>query len=224
MYCLTLPKLKMFRYLKFNLPLTYPWVLRTLIPPTAKTILDVGCGDGYVMFWINHNRNYRITGVDISKKNLEKAKELGIYNKLYRRNLLKENLSKEKFDVVFCSQVIEHLKKGDALKLLSNMEKIAEKRIIVATTNGFFEYDHSSVAGKYDKHESGWRSQEFQRLGFRVRVHGLKLAYEPNGIKVLIPQIFQPFLFLLSYVATPLVVKFPRLALFLIAYKDITED
>lgn len=128
---------------------------------------------------------------------------------------------RQKFDVVLCSQVVEHLKKTDAISLIGNIEKLAEKRIIIATTNGFIDYDHGPLLSNFDKHQSGWEIEEFRRRGYKVVGHGLKWAYQPYGVKDHLPSWMKPLLYLVSYLVTPLMFMFPRWSLFLVVYKDI---
>jgi len=43
------------------------------------------------------------------------------------------------FDTVLCMEVIEHLEKEEAIRLIEDMEKIARKKIIITTPVGFWE-------------------------------------------------------------------------------------
>lgn len=210
-----------FSDIKYYLPLTYPWQLRRLIPSDTKTIIDVGCGDGYTMNWVSFGKSYKITGVEVDEQSIKKAKKSRVYQHLVKANLTRGKLTKSKYDVVLCSQVVEHLKKAEGLKLIGLIEQLATKRVIIATTHGFIEYDHGPVKNRFDKHQSGWEINDFSRLGYKVLGHGLKWIYKPGGIKEVLPQFLTPLLFLVSYLITPVLMYFPKPVLFLIAYKDI---
>lgn len=210
-----------FSNIKYSLPLTYPWQLRRLIPPQSKTVIDIGCGDGYIMKWVSFGRGYDIYGIEIDSKSITRARNLDLYKDIYKQNLITGSLPKRKFDVVLCSQVVEHLPKAEGLKLIKKIERLALKRVIVATTNGFIEYDHGPSKSLFDKHRSGWEVDDFVSCGYKVLGHGLKWIYQPLGIKKSLPPFFTPLLFLISYLLTPLLIFFPKPALFLIAYKDI---
>lgn len=211
--------------IQYSIPWTYPAEINKLIPKNS-TVLDVGCGDGHLAQWINHKGNYKVLGVDINKDDLQIAKKrLTSYNKPIYDDLIKMDLTKEmpfkkKFDVVLCSQVVEHFEKDKALKLIQKIEKLAKKRIIIATINGFFQFDHR-IPSKYDIHLSGWSSKEFTLRDYKVQGSGLRLIYKPGALKDLLPKFLHPILFSISYMATPLLRFFHAPALFLIAYRDI---
>lgn len=213
--------------IQYRLPWTYPAQIKRLIPK-GSTILDVGCGDGHLAQWINDLGEYNMVGVDINKEDLENARRrVNRYNKPIYEDLSLVNLTKEipfkrKFDVVLCSQVVEHLQKDKALELIQKIEKLAKSRIIVATINGFFQFNHR-VPGKYDVHLSGWSPSEFISQGYTVWGSGLRAIYKPGALKDKLPSFLHPLLFLISYLATPIVVVLQSAALFLIAYKDINE-
>lgn len=208
---------------KYYLPLTYPWQIRHLIPARTKTIVDVGCGDGYFMNWVSFGKSYQITGIDVNSGALERARRSKVYKKLVKMDLTKRKMPAIKSEVVICSQVVEHLKKSQAMILIKQVEKLASERIIIATTNGFIEYDHGSLKSSFDKHQSGWEVKDFTKRGYKVLGHGLKWIYRPNGIKQVLPSFVVSMLFFVSYLITPILMYFPKQALFLIAYKDLDE-
>lgn len=213
---------------QYSLPWTYPAEIKKLIPRNS-TVLDVGCGDGHLAHWINYEGEYKIVGIDINKMELEIAsKRVTRHNKPIFEELLAVDLTqkipfKRKFDVVLCSQVVEHLQKDKALDLIQKIEKFAKKRIIVATINGFFQFNHR-VLGKYDVHLSGWSPSEFISQGYTVWGSGLRVIYKPGALKDITPPFLHPLLFAISYFSTPLVHYLHYASLMLIAHKDINEN
>ena len=206
--------------IQYSLPWTYPSEIRRLIP-AGSTVVDVGCGDGHLMAWINWRHQHEVTGIDINQIDLDQATTRNVYKRLIRLDLASEELPREKFDVVLCSQTVEHIPKQQALVLIKRLEKLARKRIIIATTNGFFPYDHNISHGDYDQHQSGWEPADFLQKGYKVFGHGLKFIYKPGGLKDVLPPVFRPLLFAVSYFFTPLLHYFYSLALFIISYNDI---
>ncbi len=82
----------------------------------AKTLLDLGCGDGAITIKLSQAlQSEDVWGVDISDKALEIAAKNGI-------KVVKVNLDEEKlpfpdasFDFVYCGEIIEHLTDPDHL-------------------------------------------------------------------------------------------------------------
>lgn len=161
------------------LPFTYPWFFRRFLND-SKTVLDVGCGDGTFMALINKDGNFKITGVEIFPEYVKRAKETGVYEKVIEKDVMKINFSPKSFDAAVCSQVIEHLKKPDGIKLISKISEIAKEVVIIGTPNGHYSqgvYDENV----YQKHLSEWRVEDFQKMGFKVYGQATKLIYGEKG-------------------------------------------
>ncbi len=187
----------------------------------SVTILDVGCGDGAQMAAINFDKKYKVTGVDLYKPYLKKAEKTGLYSTLTYGDVRKLKYKKNSFDIVFSSQVVEHLEKEESLQLIEEMERIAKKKVIIGTTNGFFPFD--PLEGK-DKnplqvHKSGWGVLEMSRLGYSVFGQGLGLVYKPWGLAHKIPQL-NTLWFGLSYVFSPITYIFPYISAYIIVVKN----
>lgn len=71
------------------------------------TVLNIGCGYGFESKIFSES-GYKVVGIDVSRKALEKAKEYQIESIL---GDVQEGirLPDESFDVVYCAEVLEHL-------------------------------------------------------------------------------------------------------------------
>lgn len=216
-------KMKIIDYLILNLPFSYMWFLRRSIG-NNKTILDLGCGDGSLMELISSKSKWQITGIDIYQKSIETARKRNIYCKLIRGDLLKtikKNNLKSKYDVVFFSQVIEHLTKDEGMKILKEIENLAKKRIVVGTPRGAMEQPHEFLDGNpHQVHKSGWGIEDFTSRGYKVSGVGFLPIWSHRGLgrnanffKKIISNI-------ISYLMSPIVYFFPTLAAGIIAIKD----
>lgn len=204
----------------FKFPFTYNWLLDRLIKKNkVKTILELGCGKGDFADLVNEDHKLDITGVDIFEPYLKICKDKKKYSRLIKRDLSKglpfENNS---FDAVVCLQTIEHMDKKAGLELLTKMEKIAKKIVIISTPVGECLQD-SYDNNLYQRHLSSWEPKDFQDKGYKVFGIGLKLAYgseshaqEQMG--------FKEFpLFFLSFLVNPLANIFPAIGCQMVAIK-----
>jgi GT2 family glycosyltransferase/glycosyltransferase involved in cell wall biosynthesis len=72
------------------------------------------------------------------------------------------------FETIFLLDVIEHLEKDVALKLLEETKKLVTKQIVIFTPLGFIEQHHETEkdawgldGGKWQEHKSGWLPEDF---------------------------------------------------------------
>lgn len=139
------------------------------------SLLDLGCGSNSPVKFIKDLVKYRV-GVDLFEPSLKKSIKEGIHNDYKLHNVLKvdEIYEENSFDLVIASDLIEHLTKEEGWKLMKLMEKIAKKKVIILTPNGFLEqgiYD----GNEFQIHKSGWEVQEFEKMGYKVYgIMGLK--------------------------------------------------
>jgi hypothetical protein len=140
-----------------------------------ESLLDVACGsDSPVKYFSSKIK--RVVGIDIFEPSIEKSRAAGIHTEYRKMNVLdlEKEFGPKAFDVVVASDLIEHLEKPDGFKLIEQMEKVAKKKVVIYTPNGFLEqreYD----GNKYQVHLSGWEVEEMQKLGYKV--------YGINGAK-----------------------------------------
>lgn len=189
----------------------------------AKTVLDLGCGDGEFMKDI-YSTKWKVTGVDIFEKSLSKAKKAGCYSKLIQgdinqvcKDLIRR---KRKFDVVFCSEAIEHIDRKKGEDLLGLVDRIAKKRSIFATPKGFMEQPHEFLEDNpYQHHESGWIPNDFMQKGYIVRGLGFLPAWSESGWGRSKNKLIAYSAIVMSFIFSPLVYYFPIIAAGIIAVK-----
>ena len=115
---------------------------------------------------------------------LEESKITGIHND-YILSDIKDILlkvDKKSFDAVVSLDLIEHLTKKDGLGLISTMQYVAKKKVIIYTPNGFLrqeEYDNNP----WQRHISGWTVDDMEKLGFKVTgMGGLRFLRGERGL------------------------------------------
>ena len=100
-----------------------------LIPANVKSILDAGCGDGYLLY-LSHKRapDAKLFGFDTEDAGLffasQKLSEHNVSATLDKGSIYDISYSENSFDLVLCADVIEHLENYNlALKNLMHVLK-----------------------------------------------------------------------------------------------------
>lgn len=132
----------------------YLSVLRRIIGPTESlSLLDLCCGE---MTHTNQMKFSKSLHVDIldwptRPQNLE----------FLCMDVLKCDFPENSFDVVLCSDGLEHFQKVDGLALLAKMEKWAKKVAVIFTPIGDYMIN-PAANGDPHAHKSGWLPSEFK--------------------------------------------------------------
>ncbi len=154
-------------------------------------ILDYGCGVGTLVFYLSSAGN-NLTGVDISPLSIKlcnrSAEEMNLTNRVKfseSRNFWKKLKStNNKFDLIICSEVIEHVR-NDTM-LLRNLLKVLNKGgyIFLTTPSNNAPLFKMGVADSFDNKVGHLRRYDveslistFEKIGMRVenvsRVEGI---------------------------------------------------
>ena len=133
------------------------------------TVLDLGCG---IMGVTKNLRCLSILGVDVCEDYLNQIKGRVPVIWTDARFATKQLMLSQSFDVVLAIDFIEHLDRQSGLELLDEMSRVARKKAIVFTPEGFIEQKDGIgwAQGKpeYQSHKSGWTADDFK--GWRVRI------------------------------------------------------
>lgn len=138
----------------------------------CRSALDLGCGGGSPT---RHLGIPYLVGLDGHPPSLEEAR----VNQTHREYFLADVrdigrlFSVGQFEACIALDLIEHLPKREGKRLLEDMERVASKRVILFTPNGFLP--QRGARGDLQEHLSGWQPEEFRALGYRVLgMHGPK--------------------------------------------------
>jgi 2-polyprenyl-3-methyl-5-hydroxy-6-metoxy-1,4-benzoquinol methylase len=92
------------------------------LPPEKKArILDIGCGHGRVMYFLQGAGYNNIAGIDISPQQVEAAKKNGFAQVECAAAFDYLADKKEQFDMIFMIDILEHIEKADVIKLLDRI-------------------------------------------------------------------------------------------------------
>ena len=105
-----------------------------------SNILDIGCGTGYPIAAYLSGRGFRVTGIDVSEKMLEKAKELKLVNAEFFIKDIMEFETPGKYDGVIAF---------DSLWYISHDKQAEIYRIVSSLMNagGYFLFTHGKNNG-----------------------------------------------------------------------------
>lgn len=153
------------------------------LPPNLEglNILDAGCGLGEVGYYIRaFSGRFNIPikgqptlcGVDINKDSVDFIKQYlpNIYNEVYQMDLmyLQRSFKGRHFNVAMLNEVMEHIPKEKALRILSLVEDYAD--IILISTPYGDELNNCYPNTPEFNHVSTWYPMDFITHGYRVTV------------------------------------------------------
>jgi 2-polyprenyl-3-methyl-5-hydroxy-6-metoxy-1,4-benzoquinol methylase len=159
--------------------------------PSDKNIniLEIGCGEGGLLYYLR-NRGYKnCLGVEIGKEQISLAQRLGIdgVKQADIKEFLRDKIGE--YDVIFARDVLEHLNKEEVFEVIENVFKALKPggRFIVQTPNAegpfgtryyYQDFTHEIVFSASSLSQVlrvvGFGKIEFFRAG--PVVHGLKSA------------------------------------------------
>jgi cyclopropane fatty-acyl-phospholipid synthase-like methyltransferase len=134
------------------------------------TVLDLGCG---IMSATDGLTCKSVLGVDVWKRYLEHIKDR--YQTVMISMEETGRFLNKSYDVVLCLDVLEHLEKNLALKIIDECKRIARNKVIIYTPS--VHKDNSSAEKDawglgecpYQKHISVIDVDDFTSRGFRVK-------------------------------------------------------
>ncbi|MDW8465034.1 MAG: class I SAM-dependent methyltransferase [Chloroherpetonaceae bacterium] len=187
----------------------------------GTTLLDVGCGGSSPIRFFSHKLHYAV-GVDAFLPAIEQSRAHKIHHEYRQMDVLalETAFPPQSFDVVVALDVIEHFEKADGYQLIASMERIARRKVIIFTPNGF-QPQGDFNDNPYQLHRSGWTVKDMRALGYSVSgMSGYKpLRGAHSEVK------WKPKLFWhrVSVLTQPLVRHIPHLAYQLFCVKTFSD-
>lgn len=120
---------------------------------SGRSVLDIGCGVGYGSQFLATNGAHRVLAFDIDPEAVEYARDnYGAENLEYQQNSAESFSFPEKFDVITCFEVIEHIKEQKSL-LHCIAKALKENGVLIISTPRPFEQMRSAFHVKELKFE-----------------------------------------------------------------------
>lgn len=132
--------------------------------PVKKTkMLDAGCGSGIYSFSLA-NQIGLIEAVDIEKEKIDYVKDVNIFNNINFSigDLCKLKFENESFDLIICSDVIEHIK--DHEMAFSELARVLKKGGTLLVSAPFDSKKNRRVFRKYGHERPGYKTGYMEKL------------------------------------------------------------
>ena len=170
---LTLSPDNLVKKMRPHYPFTALHIVWSRLDKQAKSLLDVGCGKGDPMSFINKHGSFDVTGVDLFQPYLEEAKRKAVYRRLVFGNALFLPFESKTFDTVICMELLEHLEEADGNLLLGELERVARKQILLTTPIGRYE-QHAYDGNRYQEHKFIWTIGALRSQGYKIWGTGIR--------------------------------------------------
>ncbi|MEM2105605.1 MAG: class I SAM-dependent methyltransferase [Candidatus Bathyarchaeia archaeon] len=133
-----------------------------LLDGRGKSALDVGCAFGYGVSLLA-SLGYEAVGVDVSKFGVAQAKKRNSENEFVVCDVQQNLPFKNKFDLVICLEVLEHLQ--NPLIALQNMYDACKSLILCTTPNKAVDRAIRKLLGDFDEtHINTKAPREWKKL------------------------------------------------------------
>jgi len=134
-------------------------IAASLLPIRRGKVLDVGCGEGFLVQYLTEKK-FKVYGMDVSAKAVEIGAKKGF--KMKMGDIQKGVPFKDKFDAIFCLEVLEHL--VDPVRAVENMRKSLKPGgcLILSVPNEFHILRRLCILfGIVDFSSPGWHHLRF---------------------------------------------------------------
>jgi SAM-dependent methyltransferase len=148
----------------------------------SKTILDVGCGQGEPIQFINRSGKYFTVGLDAFAPYLKQCRENRIHNAYVQADVRQLPFADNYFDSVICLEVLEHLEKEEGILFLNELERVASRQVICSTPVGDYKQDIFDN-NPYQEHKYIWNPDEMKEKGYKVKGVGLRNLGGKAGVQ-----------------------------------------
>jgi 2-polyprenyl-3-methyl-5-hydroxy-6-metoxy-1,4-benzoquinol methylase len=137
-----------------------------LYPLKFASVLDVGCGQGsFLVELTTEFPHIQQAGTDISTSAVELAQKRVPSGRFWALDATKDCLD-EKFDVVVCSEVLEHI--PDDLAALRNIARMTGKYLVISTVQGRMRRFEPEQVGHVRNYAPGELVRKVEQSGLKV--------------------------------------------------------
>ncbi|MDH5378194.1 MAG: methyltransferase domain-containing protein, partial [Gammaproteobacteria bacterium] len=167
---------------------------QSLVPKEAKRVLDVGCAQGTLALLLAE-QGYSVMAVDLRQGFLDYAKTRWTHGDIvFKQGNVFDLGLKEKFDVIFANQIIEHLVyPQEMVEKLSAL--LNENGLLVMTTPNGKYFKNSQPSYTELGNPKDWEHMQFTADGdghfFAYTPEELRDIFEKSGLKNIIVRSYE---------------------------------
>lgn len=135
---------------KVNLFKKYELIFDSINNKKYKNFLDLGCGEGFALDYF-YKKKFNVQGIDFSdygiKRHNKKMSKFVEFGNLYKLLNIKIK-NKQKFDIFFASNILEHLNNLEKFFKYLNMLSIQKKTYLIVIVPNDFSFFQKSLFKK----------------------------------------------------------------------------
>lgn len=148
----------------------YSKVIRLLENKKINNVVDIGCGEGYGLnYLIQNNIGNRHTGLDSSDLALKSARKMHSKCKYLKGSIYNTPFKDNKFDLVVCSEVLEHL--AHPKLAIKELNRIGNKYVLITVPfepwfriMNFVRGKYLSNLGNHPEHINWWGTGGLRKI------------------------------------------------------------
>jgi len=144
------------------------------IPRDVNTILDVGCGNGELLFLLKQ-KGYKVSGCDVDNELVKRAKQICEDVIFADGEKLTKFYPLESFDLVSLIHVLEHF--PNPLKALLEAKAVSKKYTLLAVPNA-----RCVLFDERETHLYSWNSVTLTNLLKKAGLTVLRLSEDPVNL------------------------------------------
>ncbi len=139
------------------------------IPNKIEKFLDAGCGTGIYSFELA-GKAKNIEAVDIAQEKVDYANKVNIFKDIHfqKGDLCSIKFKDENFDLIICSDVLEHIKNHE--KAFSELTRVLKKEGTLLISVPFDSKKNRIVYRKYGHERPGYNVKDMTKLCAKNKV------------------------------------------------------
>lgn len=136
--------------------------------PDSKSakILDIGCGNGSIVWWLQQQGYTESGGIDISPEQIQIGQDLGVKNIVCEDLFAFLEKNTAQYEIIIARDVLEHFAKSDVVRILQSCQSAlsANGKLIVHVPNGESPFFGRVRYGDYT-HELAFTRNSIMQIG-----------------------------------------------------------